>query len=68
MTKNKKIIFSFICCEANPYYNANYGAEAYLLELGYISNSKNLCCFSYRIDRKSSTKKWSLEYNCKWYR
>ena len=28
--------------EANPYYNANYGAEAYLLELGYISNSKNL--------------------------
>lgn len=28
--------------EANPYYNANYGVEAYLLELGYISNSKNL--------------------------
>lgn len=28
--------------EANPYYNANYGAEAYLVELGYISNSKNL--------------------------
>lgn len=28
--------------DANPYYNVNYGAEAYLLELGYISNSKNL--------------------------
>lgn len=28
--------------EANPYYNSNYGVEAYLIELGYISNSKNL--------------------------
>jgi len=28
--------------EKNPYYDANYGVEAYLLELGYISNSKNL--------------------------
>ena len=28
--------------EANPYYNSNHGVEAYLLELGYISNSKNL--------------------------
>ena len=28
--------------ETNPYYNVNYGVEAYLLELGYLSNSKNL--------------------------
>lgn len=28
--------------EANPYYNSNHGVEAYLIELGYISNSKNL--------------------------
>ena len=28
--------------EANPYYNSNHGVEAYLVELGYISNSKNL--------------------------
>lgn len=28
--------------EANPYYNANYGVEAYLIESGYISNNDNL--------------------------
>lgn len=28
--------------EANPYYNSNIGVEAYLLELGYINNSKDL--------------------------
>lgn len=28
--------------EANPYYNSNTGVEAYLLELGYINNSKDL--------------------------
>ena len=26
----------------NPYYNSNIGSEAYLLELGYISNKDNL--------------------------
>ena len=28
--------------EANPYYNSNHGVEAYLLELGYISDATNL--------------------------
>ena len=28
--------------EANPYINANYGVEAYLVEMGFITNSKNL--------------------------
>lgn len=28
--------------EANPYYNSNIGVEAYLLELGYINNYKDL--------------------------
>ncbi len=28
--------------EKNPYYNVNYGSEAYLLELGYIINNKDL--------------------------
>jgi len=27
---------------ANPYYDSNHGIESYLLELGYISNDKNL--------------------------
>lgn len=26
----------------NPYYNSNIGNEAYLLEIGYISNSSDL--------------------------
>ena len=26
----------------NPYYNSNIGNESYLLEIGYISNSKDL--------------------------
>ena len=28
--------------EANPYINANYGVEAYLVEMGFISNKNNL--------------------------
>lgn len=28
--------------DANIYYNSNYGTEAYLIELGYISNNDNL--------------------------
>ncbi len=28
--------------KANPYINANYGTEAYLVEMGFITNSKNL--------------------------
>ena len=28
--------------ETNPYYNSNIGVEAYLLELGYINNYKDL--------------------------
>ena len=28
--------------EANPYYQENYGVEAYLVEMGFISNKKNL--------------------------
>ena len=28
--------------EANPYYKSNIGIEAYLLELGYINNNKDL--------------------------
>lgn len=28
--------------DANPYYQSNHGTESYLLELGYISSSKNI--------------------------
>ena len=28
--------------DKNPYYNSNIGVEAYLLELGYINNSRDL--------------------------
>ena len=28
--------------EANPYYKENYGTEAYLVEMGFISSKKNL--------------------------
>jgi len=28
--------------EANPYYQENYGTEAYLVEMGFISSKKNL--------------------------
>lgn len=48
--------------EANPYYNANYGVEAYLLELGYISNSKNLKILLNEKERYIKAIKESVKY------
>ena len=48
--------------EANPYYNANYGVEAYLLELGYISNSKNLKILLNEKERYVKAIKESVKY------
>ena len=28
--------------QANPYYRENYGAEAYLLEMAYVSNKSDI--------------------------
>ena len=36
--------------EANSYINANYGAEAYLVEMGFITNSKNLTALTEEQD------------------
>ena len=37
--------------EANPYINANYGAEAYLVEMGFITNSTNLNALTSEQDK-----------------
>ena len=37
--------------EANNYINANYGVEAYLVEMGFITNSTNLSALTNEQDK-----------------
>jgi N-acetylmuramoyl-L-alanine amidase len=48
--------------EANPYYKENYGTEAYLVEMGFISNKKNLEALTSEQDKYLEALVESVKY------
>ena len=48
--------------EANPYYQENYGVEAYLVEMGFISNKKNLEALTTEQDKYLEALVESVKY------
>lgn len=50
---------------ANPYYNSNIGVEAYLLELGYINNSKDLEIIKTEKDKYINAIAYSIDKHIK---
>ena len=48
--------------EANDYINANYGVEAYLVEMGFITNSKNLTALTEEQDSYVDALVESIKY------